>query len=87
VKGSHCSEEQPFIEPPSVRDITLYLSWLVRSSCGQIDEKITDVTVGNQLSSLKRAIKIHTNYQYNRAQNDALVSVSASIHRDALLLI
>lgn len=55
--------------------IELFLRWLVRCSVGQIDEKMTDVTLGNYLSVLKRAIKFHTNYQYNGAQNQKLAAV------------
>jgi hypothetical protein len=87
VLSAHCLEEQPFVEAPPVTHIKLYLTWLVRQSCGQIDEKIIDVTMGTQLASLKRAIKTHTNYQYSRAQNDALSSVSTSFNVEIYFLI
>jgi hypothetical protein len=36
---------------------------------------MTDVTARNYLSCLKRAVKNHTNYQYNVAQNNEIGAV------------
>jgi hypothetical protein len=64
-----------FPEAPSIEHVKLFLQWLVRCSVGLIEDKMTDVTLGNYLSALKRAVKDHTNYQYNRAQNQVLAAV------------
>jgi integrase len=50
----------------------MHLFWLAVTRTGQLDEKITDTTLRNRLSSLKQAIKLYTGYQYNSAQNKEL---------------
>ena len=75
ILNVRCDDQRPFSEAPSVDTIELFLRWLIRLSNGQIDEKMTDVTLGNYLSAFKRAIKDHTNYQYNSAQNKVLAYV------------
>jgi hypothetical protein len=55
--------------------IKLFLRRLVRCSVGLIEDKITDVTLGNYLSSFKRAIKDHTNHRYSREENQILAAV------------
>jgi hypothetical protein len=47
---------------------------------------MTDVTLGNYLSALKRAVKSHTNYQYNRLQNQDLAAVSIASHNITAVL-
>jgi hypothetical protein len=70
-----------FPEAPSIKHVKLFLQWLVRYSVSLIEDKITNVTLRNYLSTLKRAVKDHTNYQYNRAQNQVLAAVCiASTH-------
>jgi hypothetical protein len=51
-----------FLEAPSIEHVKLFLQWLVRCSVGLIEDKMTDVTLGNYLSALKRAVKDYTNY-------------------------
>jgi hypothetical protein len=64
-----------FVRTPSVKQIKLFLQWLVQDSNGQINSKITNITAKNYLSSLKRAIKDYTNYQYNAMQNNEIAAV------------
>ena len=52
--------------------IQLFLRWLAETSTGQLEENITDTTVRNRLSSLKRNIKLLTGRQYNSAENKDL---------------
>ncbi|CAN9286059.1 unnamed protein product [Alternaria alternata] len=61
-----------FGEAPAVYRIKMHLFWLAATRTGQLDENITDTTLRNRLSSLKRAIKLYTGYQYNSAQNKEL---------------
>ncbi|KAF1941090.1 hypothetical protein EJ02DRAFT_378356, partial [Clathrospora elynae] len=37
-----------------------------------LEDNITDTTLNNRLSALKRAIKVHTNYMYSKRDNDNL---------------
>jgi hypothetical protein len=37
-----------------------------------LEDNITDTTVRNRLAVLKRAIRLHTNYIYSKAENEAL---------------
>jgi hypothetical protein len=52
--------------------IKLFLRWLAETRTGQLEEIITDTTLRNRLSSLKRAINTHTGRQYNAAENKRL---------------
>jgi hypothetical protein len=61
--------DKPFVELPSVYQIKLFIRFLAQSRTGLIKDNITTATVQNRLSSLKRAIKLHTHYQYNETQN------------------
>jgi hypothetical protein len=61
--------DKPFVEPPSVYQIKLFIRFLAQSRTGLIKDNITTATVQNRLSSLKRAIKLQTHYQYNETQN------------------
>ena len=47
----------------------MYLLWLAETRTGLLEENITDTTVRNRLSSLKRAIKLFTRRQYSSAEN------------------
>jgi hypothetical protein len=47
----------------------MHLKWLAQTRAGQLGENITDTTVRNCLSSLKRATKLYTNYKSNSMQN------------------
>ncbi|KAG9194063.1 hypothetical protein G6011_04098 [Alternaria panax] len=51
-----------FGEAPAVYRIKMHLFWLAATRTGQLDENITDTTLRNRLSSLKRAIKLYTGY-------------------------
>ncbi|PZD37947.1 DUF3435 domain containing protein [Pyrenophora tritici-repentis] len=57
---------------PTVFRIQLFLRWLAATRTGQLEENITDTTIRNLLSSLKRAIKLYTGYQYSVSQNKDL---------------
>jgi hypothetical protein len=70
VLGTRPHEENPFPQPPSVKQITLFLTWCTRTSRGIIDERITDTTLSNRLACLKRAINLYTKHVYSRADND-----------------
>jgi hypothetical protein len=52
--------------------IQLFLRWLAETRTGQLEENITDTTIRNRLSSLKRNIKLLTGRQYNSAENKDL---------------
>lgn len=58
-----------FGKAPTVYRIQMYLLWLAKTRTGLLEEKITDTTVRNRLSSLKRAIKLFTRRQYSSAEN------------------
>ena len=63
--------ERPFQEgPPSAFIIKLHLKWLAMSRTGVLEDNITDVTIGNRLNCLKRAVRLHTNYIYSKAENE-----------------
>jgi integrase len=64
--------EPRFQEAPTTHEITLFLEWFALSRIGLLDEYITDTTVLNRFNSLKRAIKLHTQYQYTAAQNQEI---------------
>jgi hypothetical protein len=49
-------------EPPTVYRIQLFLRWFAETRTGQLEDIITDTTLRNHLSSLKRAIKTHTSH-------------------------
>jgi hypothetical protein len=51
-----------FLEAPSIKHVKLFLQWLVCCSVSLIKDKMTDVILGNYLSTLKRAVKDYTNY-------------------------
>jgi hypothetical protein len=55
-----------------LQNIKMHLFWLAATRTGHLDDKITDTTLRNRLSSLRRAIKLYTGYQYNSAQNKEL---------------
>ncbi|KAH6864996.1 hypothetical protein BKA58DRAFT_438891 [Alternaria rosae] len=61
-----------FRQAPSVYRIQLFLRWLAETRTGQLEENITDTTIRNCLSSLKRKIKLLTGRQYNSAENKDL---------------
>jgi hypothetical protein len=61
--------DKPFVEPPSVYQIKLFIRFFAQSRTGLIEDNITTATVQNRLLSLKRAIKLHTHYQYKKTQN------------------
>jgi hypothetical protein len=65
VNGESATEEA-FTEPPDVQQITCFLEWLAVTRKGVIEKH---VTVRNRLASLKRAIKLCTQYQYSQVQN------------------
>jgi len=75
VLNHTCEDATPFPQAHHVEHIKLFLQWLVRGSIGLLDEKMTDITVGNYLSVLTRAVKLHTYYQYNKLQNQELAAV------------
>jgi hypothetical protein len=52
--------------------IQLFLRWLAETRTGQLEQNITDTTIRNRLSSLKRNIKLLTGRQYNSAENKEL---------------
>jgi integrase len=58
-----------FGKAPTVYRIQMYLLWLAETRTGLLEENITDTTVRNRLSSLKRAIKLFTRRQYSSAEN------------------
>ncbi|KAF1935516.1 hypothetical protein EJ02DRAFT_439182 [Clathrospora elynae] len=65
--------EHPFEDgPATVYTIKLHLQWLAKSRTGMLEDNITDTTLNNRLSALKRAIKVHTNYMYSKRDNDDL---------------
>jgi hypothetical protein len=67
--------EQSFHDgPSSAYIIKLHLKWLAMSRTGVLEDNITDVTIGNRLNCLKRAIRLHTNYVYVKAENDQFIS-------------
>jgi integrase len=61
--------ENSFVQAPTTLQIQLYLEWFAQSRTGLLDENVTDVTVRNRLACLKRAVKLHTQYQYTPLQN------------------
>jgi hypothetical protein len=52
--------------------IQLFLRWLAETRTGQLEDIITDTTLRNRLSSLKRAIKTHTSHQYSASEKKQL---------------
>jgi hypothetical protein len=52
--------------------IQLFLRWLAETRTGQLEDIITDTTLRNRLSSLKRAINTYTGRQYNATENKQL---------------
>lgn len=68
VHGESATEEA-FIEAPDVHEITCFLEWLAGTRKGVVEKHITDITVRNCPASLKRAIKLYTQYQYSHDQN------------------
>ena len=44
------------------------------SRTGVLEANITEVTIANRLNCLKRAIRLHTNYIYSKAENEQLSS-------------
>ncbi|KAF3049144.1 hypothetical protein E8E11_005165 [Didymella keratinophila] len=66
--------EHRFTEAPTTFQIKLFLEWFAQSRTGLLEECITDTTLLNRLNSLKRAIKIHTRYQYTPFQNQEIIS-------------
>ena len=61
--------EDRFVQAPTTLQVQLYLEWFAQTRTGILEENITDVTVRNRLSCLKRAVKLHTQYQYTPLQN------------------
>jgi hypothetical protein len=61
-----------FRQATSVYHIQLFLRWLAKTRTGRLEENITDTTIQNRLSSLKRNIKLLTGRQYNSAENKDL---------------
>src|SRR5690242_11703177 len=61
--------EDGFVQAPTTLQIQLYLEWFAQSRTGLLEENVTDVTVRNRLACLKRAVKLHTQYQYTPLQN------------------
>ena len=66
--------EQRFTEAPTTYQIKLFLEWFAQTRTGLLEESITDTTLLNRFNSLKRAIKIHTRYQYTTMQNQEIIS-------------
>ena len=58
-----------FIQAPTTLHVQLYLEWFAQSRTGLLEDNVTDVTVRNRLACLKRAVKLHTQYQYTPLQN------------------
>ena len=63
-----------FTEAPTTFQIRLFLEWFAQSRTGLLEECITDTTLLNRFNSLKRAIKIHTRYQYTTVQNQEIIN-------------
>ena len=61
--------EDRFVQAPTTLQVQLYLEWFAQTRTGILEENITDATVRNRLSCLKRAVKLHTQYQYTQLQN------------------
>jgi hypothetical protein len=61
--------DPPFVDPPSVHQIKLFIRFLAASRTGLLDDSITTTIAQNRLRCLDRAVKLHTNYVYGRAQN------------------
>ena len=66
--------EQRFTEAPTTFQIKLFLEWFAQTRIGLLEECITDTTLLNRFNSLKRAIKIHTRFQYTTVQNQDIIS-------------
>ncbi|KAF2631062.1 hypothetical protein BU25DRAFT_481535 [Macroventuria anomochaeta] len=66
--------EQRFEEAPTTFQIKLFLEWFAQSRTRLLEECVTGTTLLNRSNSLKRAIKIHTRYQYTPFQNQEIVS-------------
>ncbi|KZM26465.1 hypothetical protein ST47_g2208 [Ascochyta rabiei] len=66
--------EQRFTEAPTTFQIKLFLEWFTQTRTGLLEECITDTTLFNRFNSLKRAVKIHTRYQYTTVQNQDIIS-------------
>lgn len=66
--------QQRFTEAPTTFQIKLFLEWFAQTRTGLLEDSITDTTLVNRLNSLKRAIKIHTRYQYTKLQNQEILS-------------
>ncbi|KAF2818937.1 hypothetical protein CC86DRAFT_308295, partial [Ophiobolus disseminans] len=52
--------------------LDMFLKWFADTRLGVIEAAVTDVTLGNRLSSLKRAVNMYTNYKYSNLQNRVL---------------
>ncbi|KAF2726853.1 hypothetical protein EJ04DRAFT_582424 [Polyplosphaeria fusca] len=61
--------ESPFKDVPMTEQIKLFLQWILRVCRGRLEVKITDVTLNNQLSNLKRAVKLYPLHQYTKYQS------------------
>ena len=61
--------EDYFVQAPTTLQVQLYLEWFAQTRTGILEENVTDVTVRNRLSCLKRTVKLHTQYQYTPLQN------------------
>ena len=57
------------MQAPTTLQIQLYLEWIAQTRTGLLEENVTDVTIRNRLACLKRAVKLHTRYQYTPLQN------------------
>ncbi|KAF2472363.1 uncharacterized protein BDR25DRAFT_353400 [Lindgomyces ingoldianus] len=66
--GTSNEPQGTFIKAPLVSCIKSYLKWLVRNS-GVLDEKIAETTISNDLCALKRAIKLHIEHWYTKADS------------------
>jgi hypothetical protein len=63
--------ERPYHDGPlSAYIIKLHLKWLAMSRTGVLEDNITDVTIGNRLNCLTRAVRLYTNYIYSKAENE-----------------
>ena len=72
-------KEDRLVEAPTALQINLYLEWFAQTRTGLLEENVTDVTIRNRLSCLKRVIKLHTKYQYTNLQNGKSTNISRDI--------
>jgi integrase len=65
--------EKRFTEAPTIYQIKHFLEYFALARVGILEKQITDTTLLNRFNNLKRAIKLHTNHQYNCTQNKEVI--------------